>query len=609
MMPLPSPRSATPIPPVDSAPELRICHVMSADLWAGAEVQVATLASYLVRRPGVRLSAVLLNQGRLAHELRALGVDVEVVDERSHSSAAIAMFLVRFLKSRRIEILHTHRYKDTVLGTIAAKFAGVPKVVRTVHGLAEPMTGWDRVKFRVYDVLEKTVLRRFGDRILAVSNEVADTLRTIGYRRSAVVAIHNGLDVRKARVRRDSRLIRRDLGIRDDALLIGTIGRLAPVKAHTDLLWAAQRILRQRPEARFLFVGDGPLRHQLMATAVRLGVDRACLFTGARQDTFDVLAAMDVFVLPSLHEGVPMALLEAMILGKAVVATAVGGVPEVVQDRVNGLLVPPRDERALAQACLELATDQRLARSLGPAARRTVAERFSHEVNGGAVLSVYRSLLDPCEKAEHRTAADLNSAGLAWELTRGLFRIAVRRTARAIDGGIARYGMKRIRRNPSRFMRALRSAKEILVVCHGNIIRSPFAAELLARDIGSAPVRVVSGGVAAVEGNPPHPVALRLAGSRAVDLSHHAAAPLDDSRVAASDVIFVMDIPLLVAMRHRFPQARHKTFLITCLAADAPLEIRDPVDGDDLQFQACFDHICQAVRPIVNALGPVAWAQ
>ena len=266
MIPLTESRSATSIRPLDSAPEVRICHVMSADLWAGAEVQLATLASYLVRQPGVRLSAVLLNQGRLAYELRALGVDVAVVDERRHSSAAIAMFLVRFFKSRRIGILHTHRYKDTVLATIAAKLAGVPRVVRTVHGLTEPLTGWERLKFHVYHVLERTVLRRFGDRIIAVSNDVADTLRTTGYRRSAVLAIHNGLDVCKARVSRDSRQLRRELAIQDDALVIGTVGRLAPVKAQIDLLRAAQRILRQRPEARFVFVGDGPLRNELMAT-------------------------------------------------------------------------------------------------------------------------------------------------------------------------------------------------------------------------------------------------------------------------------------------------------------------------------------------------------
>ncbi len=563
MIPLSHSPSAFPVEPLEAAPEMRICHVMSADLWAGAEVQVATLASYLVRVPGVRLSAVLLNDGRLAHELRALGVDVDVVDERRHSAASIAAFLVRFFKSRRVDILHTHRYKDTVLATIAAKLAGVPRVVRTVHGLAEPMTGWDKLKFRAYGVLDTTALRYFGDRIIAVSHEMANTLQTVGYRRSRIVPIHNGIDVGKARVRRDPRLLRRELGVDDDALLIGTIGRLSPVKAHNDLLLAAQRILRRRPEARFLFVGDGPLRNELLTSAVQLGIDRACLFTGSRQDTFDLLAAMDVFVLPSLHEGVPMALLEAMILGKAVVATAVGGVPEVVQNRMTGILVPRHDDRALADACLELAADERLARSLGLAARRAVADRFSHDVSGGALMNVYRSLGDTCPTTDSRSGADLSTAGLAWELTRGLFRIAQRRTADAIADRIARYGMKRVRRNPARLRMALRSAKTILVVCHGNIIRSAFAAELLARDIGPAPVRILSGGVAAVAGNPAHPTALRMASSHAIDLGHHAATPLHVRTVAGSDVIFVMDIPQLVDdATAAFREARDKTFLL-----------------------------------------------
>lgn len=582
---------------------------MSADLWAGAEVQVATVASYLVRQPGVWLMAVLLNEGRLACELRALGVDVEVIDERHHSSAVIVARLVRFLTSRRVEVLHTHRYKDTVLGTIAARLARVPKVVRTVHGLAEPMTGWDRLKFQAYGALDTTALRYFADRIIAVSNEMADTLRADGYRRSAVVPIHNGIDVSKARVGRDPRRVREELGIETEALVIGTIGRLAPVKAHADLLRTAQRILHRAPHARFLFVGDGPLRSELAATAAQLGVDRACVFAGARQDTFDLLAAMNMFVLPSLHEGVPMALLEAMILGKPVVATAVGGVPEIVQDRVTGLLVAPRDDRRLADACLELAADQRLAQSLGSAARRAIVDHFSHDVCGGALLDMYRSLLDARPTMDRTDVKDFSAPALAWQLTCGLFRIAGRRVGRVVDIGVSRHRMQRIRHNPRRVVDALRSAKRILVVCHGNIIRSPFAAELLARSLRPAPVRIASGGVAAVQGKPPHPTALRIATSLSIDLSGHAASPLDDRTVAASDVIFVMDIPLLVAMQRRFPQARQKVFLLTCLAADSPLEIADPVDGDDSRFQACFDHISQAVRPIVHALRPMAWAR
>ena len=137
---------------------LRVCHVMSADLWAGAEVQVATTASYLMAQSEVTLTAVLLNEGKLARELRSLGVEIAVVDEHRHSAAGILAFLTRFLKIHQVDIVHTHRYKDTVLGIAAAKLAGVGHVVRTVHGLTEPMRGWDRIKFQAYDALDKSSL-------------------------------------------------------------------------------------------------------------------------------------------------------------------------------------------------------------------------------------------------------------------------------------------------------------------------------------------------------------------------------------------------------------------------------------------------------------------
>jgi protein-tyrosine-phosphatase len=200
---------------------------------------------------------------------------------------------------------------------------------------------------------------------------------------------------------------------------------------------------------------------------------------------------------------------------------------------------------------------------------------------------------------------DLSAAGLAWELTHGLLRLAGRRTGRLMNDRIARRRMNRIRHNPAPLRKALRSARNILVVCRGNIVRSPFAAKLLARSVGASPVCISSGGVAAVAGNRSHPTALRIATSHAIDLSRHEASPLDDESVASSDVIFVMDIPLLVAMGQRFPQSRHKVFLLACLSVDAPLEIRDPIDGDDSRFQVCFDHISQAVRPIAGTLRSV----
>jgi protein-tyrosine-phosphatase len=146
---------------------------------------------------------------------------------------------------------------------------------------------------------------------------------------------------------------------------------------------------------------------------------------------------------------------------------------------------------------------------------------------------------------------------------------------------------------------ALRSASRVLVVCHGNIIRSPFAASLLARSLaGSASVSVASAGLEAERGRPSHPFAVQTAASRGIDLTGHAAAPLSLEAVIRADVIFVMDVPQLVALKRRFPAARRKTFLLACLASDQPLEIADPVDGAPSVFQRCYEHIAQAVKSL-----------
>lgn len=572
--------------------KIRVCHVMSADLWAGAEVQLATTASYLVERPDVSLTAVLFNEGRLADELRRLGIDVTVVDETRNSAFRVLTFLTRFLRANQIELVHTHRYKDCVLGTIAAKLAGVPHVIRTVHGLREPMTGWDHLKFRAYEALDKAVLLCLADRVIAVSKQMADTLQDRGYRPAMVTPIHNGIDLRKVIARRQRDDVRRELGIDASKILIGTVGRLSPVKGHDSFLRAARLILEQEPGARFLIAGGGPLEDELGALARQLQLDDACLLVGPRADVYELTSAMDMFVLPSLNEGMPMAILEAMALGKPVVATAVGGVPEVVQHRVTGLLVPPGDERALADACLELARDREWAARLGAQARRVVEEEFSHEQNGQALIDAYRGVRR--QYCNHVSALGL---GL------GFAQKVLEYGARKLRHASGRRQMNRIRRSPAALRSALKNGKNILIVCHGNIIRSAFAANLIRQALGEqASVSIASAGLEAMPGRSAHPTALVTAAARRVDLSSHAASPLDPGLVAKSDAIFVMEIPQLVELRRRFPEARAKTFLLSCLAPETPLEITDPVDGDESVFQACFDHITRAVRPVVSVL-------
>ena len=589
--------SAVTTPPEALASRMRVCQIMSADLWAGAEVQVATSAAYLVGRRDVELSAVLLNDGPLAGELRRLGVPVTVMDESRRGSASLLIALTRWLRHHPVDIVHTHRCKDTVLGAVAARLAGVPGVIRTIHGEAEPLRGWARLRYRIYDGLDAWTLRLSADRIVAVSRRLAGRLEGSGFGPETVLPIHNGVDLSRVHASRSRDEVRGALGIAPDALLFGTVGRLSPVKGQALFVRAAGRIRHRHPGARFLIAGDGPLRGELEAAARALGLGDAFLFLGARRDVYDLVAALDVFVLPSLHEGIPMALLEAMALGTPVVATAVGGVPELLTHRETGLLVDAGDHEGLADACVELARDPRQRRRLAARARRAVEAGFSHEHNGQALVQAYREVAARSRAGRH---ALVHAAAAIARLGRRRVRTAVL----AAD----RRRMERVRRDPARLKAALGRARQVLVVCHGNIYRSAFAARLLAQAVADGGASVVSGGLAAVTGAPAPPAAVSVAARFGVDLRGHAASPVTAAVVAASDVVFVMEVGQLRDLRRRFPGAREKVYLLGCLAPEWPLEVRDPYGRDTSVLQGCFEQILACVRPIVRALGDEAAA-
>src|SRR5688500_11170082 len=226
--------------------------------------------------------------------------------------------------------------------------------------------------------------------------------------------------------------------------------------------------------------------------------------------------------------------------------------------------------------------------------RQVVGGEFSRERDG-------RALVEPCHEVRRDRRRDIGMIGLV----RGLARQAVEYVTRVVDHAVDRWQMQRIRRSPAALTAALKAGKNILIVCRGNIIRSPCAASLIAQALGErASVSIVSAGLRAMAGGPPHPTAVATAAARRVDLSTHTATRVEPGAVAKADVIFVMDIPRLRVLRRRFPEARAKTFLLSCLAPETPLEISDPVGGDESVFQACFDHITQAVRPVVGVLSP-----
>lgn len=375
--------------------KIHVCHVLSGDLWAGAEVQVVTLLRQLARREDLQIYAVVLNPGRVADELRNCGVEVEVAPENQGFWRTLNRGR-RFLHNKGVRIVHSHRYKENLLAALLASWCRIPIVVRTQHGQPEPYPRWKRPKQGLIQWVDRRIARYATDRIISVSNELRTHLvRSVDA--SRVVTIHNGVDPDEVFSGLSVREAKRRLAIPEHCPVIGTVGRVVPVKRLDLFLDAAERVSQALPEARFVVVGEGPERTRLQHRADQSKVRERVSFLGHRDDIYDVLRAFDLFLMCSDHEGLPMALLETLHLGVPVVARGIGGVREVMEHGVNGLLVDSDQAPALAEACLRVLQEDGLRSRLADAGRRAVNERFHVAMTAARVAELYGSL---CEAAQ-----------------------------------------------------------------------------------------------------------------------------------------------------------------------------------------------------------------
>jgi len=353
-----------------------VLHVAETAGWAGGETYLRTLATGL--DPGrFRLSVAVPEDGPLVERLAALGVPSHRVPlaDRLLSPAALAA-LAGLFRRQRPAVVQSHGARSNVYTRLAARMAGVPVVLSTVHN---SLFDYDVPRLRRAGyLLAERLTSPLADAVIAVSGAVARDL--VGrYRLSEgkVVTIRNGIDAEAFVAGRHAGDLRAALELAPGDRIIGLTARMTAQKGHRYLLGALPALVERMPRLRCLFVGDGPLRAELEHEAARLGVAGVCRFTGARSDVADVVSLFDVAVLPSLSEGLPFALLEAMALGKPVVATDVGGNPEVVADGETGFIVPPRHPEALARAITILLEQPLTARAMGQRGGARVRERFT----------------------------------------------------------------------------------------------------------------------------------------------------------------------------------------------------------------------------------------
>ena len=307
--------------------------------------------------------------------------------------------LTDIIRRGRYDIVHTHTSKAGFLGRWAARRAGVPHIVHTPHGHVFDGYFWQPVT-QLYIRLEQWAAR-FTDRMIALTDDEIETYlrHGIGTRRQYTV-ISSGIELEpflEAHAYRDT--IREELGVRD-AIVIGAVGRLEPVKGFDDLLSAAEQVRREIPNACFVIVGQGSREAELRRQSAPLG--DAVRFLGYREDIAHIMAGCDIIAVPSRNEGMGRVVVEAGAAGLPVVATAVGGLPHVVDHERTGILTPPGDARSLADALVRLARDPALRAAMGEAARRKMIPAFGVGAMVSAIETVYDELMKEETRADRR---------------------------------------------------------------------------------------------------------------------------------------------------------------------------------------------------------------
>ncbi len=364
---------------------LRIIHTEWSQGWGGQEIRVLLEARLLLER-GHEVIVACQPASPLALRAKACGVEVVEAGIKGAFDLAAIWRLYRVFKEKGIEIVNTHSSADSWAGMFASKMAGVPVLVRTRH-LSVPVSG-SFLNF-IYDVPDAIITTAKRIKEMLVSNRRIPDER--------VFSIPTGVELQKFSLDKhfsDEERLKRELGINMESPVTSMIAVLRSWKGHSYFLDAAVKILKVRPDAKFLIVGEGPQRFNIAAKIKDLGIGSSVIMTGHRDDVCDILRITDVFVLPSFaYEGVPQSLLQAMAMETPVVASDAGGIGEAVRNMSTGLLTPPKDVDALAKAVIFVLNTPEKVHRMVINARKCVEKKYSTDVMMDRIIGVYTDLL------------------------------------------------------------------------------------------------------------------------------------------------------------------------------------------------------------------------
>ncbi len=351
---------------------LKVLHLIEDLENGGAERVLINLALGLDPKKFAVTVCCLTRKGRMAAELEEAGIPVHVMHKRPKVDLGLILRLRALMRELQIDIVHCHVFTANLWGRIAAILARVPVLITHEHSsftIEDQRRRW----------LEKVLIRKTA-RVITVSEELRQRLLVQGgLPAEKIITIHNGLEFSEREDERRLAPMRQELGLEKFQYVIGTVGRLEYRKNYPLLLAAFAKVLEQHPRAGLLFVGAGPEEASLRQRTRELALTEHVVFAGYRKDITDVLGVMTVFCSSSQTEGISMAILEAMAGGVPVVATSVGGNPEILPSREYGILAPSDDAHALAQALADTLRDPEGARRMAQRGRARVLEHFSAE--------------------------------------------------------------------------------------------------------------------------------------------------------------------------------------------------------------------------------------
>jgi len=379
------------MPSVKENQALRIALVSVGELYGGVERQLFGLCQYL-RSVGHKPLLVLFNDRELAAQVRQIGMEPVILKGRHAYDLEVARDLARCFITERVNVVHAHGYKAVVNCALARRQAQF-RTVKTVHGLMEPAHGnpvvW--VKAHTYRFLESWATRRLDAAVYYVTNDIAN--RQSGRLQSGQgLTIHNGIEPL------DPGLTSRPADLESGCFNLGIVGRVTAVKGISFALQALAGAEAWRERVRLNIIGTGPLVEALQHETKALGVDHLVRFLGFRRNIYDYLGHIDALMMPSLHEGLPYTLLEAMSLSRPVIASRIGGLAEVLRHGETSLLFNCGDVTGLRDCIRHLVEDSAAAMRLGAAARATQFEQYTLERMGARYVQAYLDVLGGATK-------------------------------------------------------------------------------------------------------------------------------------------------------------------------------------------------------------------